>query len=190
LKKTARNFGKPGRIRSQKKITNRTRQATTPTQGTSRQARKDDRRYDGDVRRLPVKQVQHQRDVERREEQTRHRVPRHGPARRAGAEPSRRRIMNRPSAVRPKKVISTHITELRISRNLRVTARTSANVPCSSAYRRDDKGNGIEVAVFGTDDKPCLDKLGVRRWTNRFNAQGKQIERAFFGMDHTVVIFR
>jgi PDZ domain len=47
----------------------------------------------------------------------------------------------------------------------------------------DERGNIVEMAYFGVDGKPALDKDGKARVTYRYDERGNGVEIAFFGAD-------
>ena len=48
----------------------------------------------------------------------------------------------------------------------------------------DEHGNEVELAYFGTDNKPTLHKNGYALVQSKFDERGKGIEKAYFGIDN------
>ena len=53
----------------------------------------------------------------------------------------------------------------------------------SAAYRRPPRGNLIEMAFFGIDGKPAVNKWQVSRWTKAYNTKSQVVLQSYFGLD-------
>ena len=58
----------------------------------------------------------------------------------------------------------------------------------SAKVVHDERGNRLEFAVFGPDDKPMLLKDGYSRRVRRYDARDHLVEDAFYGIDDEPVI--